>query len=90
MAVAEAWFADGTFDVTPPFFMQLYTIHVEIYEVITPVAFCLLPNKRKETYIKAFTCIKEAIVDRGFSLSISAFRSDFEMAAIQAMRQVLN
>ena len=37
-------FGDGTFDVAPHLFTQLYTIHALIEDTCVPVVFALLPR----------------------------------------------
>ena len=44
---SEDWFVYGTFSTVPPQFLQLYTIH-GIHHVVG--TYCLLSNKRRETY----------------------------------------
>ncbi|CAM4973883.1 unnamed protein product [Rotaria socialis] len=45
---------DGTFDIAPAPFKQVYLIHAEKFGQGLPVAFCLLPNKRGRTYLELF------------------------------------
>lgn len=45
LAEATAWFADGTFKVTPGQFYQLYTVHAATNGIVVPMAYGLLPNK---------------------------------------------
>ncbi len=51
------WGADGTFDLCPPLFSQLYTIHAKVYGAMLPLVFCLLPNKEQATYTLAHHAI---------------------------------
>ena len=47
---SEDWFVYGTFSTVPLQFLQLYTIH-GIHHVRNVVGtYCLLRNKRRETY----------------------------------------
>ena len=46
----EDWFMDGTFSTVPPQFLQLYTIHGLHHGRNVVGAYCLLTNKRQETY----------------------------------------
>ncbi len=52
------WFGDGTFDVSPLLFKQLYTINVIESGKNLPMIFALLPNKKGETYERLFEIIK--------------------------------
>ena len=54
----EDWFMDGTFSTVPPKFLQLYTIH-GIHHVRNVVGtYCLLRNKRRETYTEKISQLK--------------------------------
>jgi len=59
MKIASKAFSDGTFSVVPKLFYQLYTLHVEVQQLVLPVAYFLLPNKRKATYESALRKINE-------------------------------
>lgn len=77
---------DGTFSSSPIAFKQLYTLHGvdEPTANIIPLIYCLLPDKKVETYAILFSLIK------------SQFRNwqpekitvDFELAPIKAIRGV--
>ncbi|CAF1038152.1 unnamed protein product [Rotaria sp. Silwood1] len=47
-------FMDGTLDITPAHFKQVYLIHTEKFDQGLPIAFFLLPNKRGKTYLELF------------------------------------
>jgi len=44
-------YMDGTFQYSARFFTQMYTIHGYKNGHYVPVVFCLLPDKKTETYI---------------------------------------
>ncbi|CAF5086664.1 unnamed protein product, partial [Rotaria sp. Silwood1] len=46
---SDTIFMDGTFDITPAHFKQVFLIHAHKFGQGLPVAFCLLPNKRGKT-----------------------------------------
>lgn len=46
------WCSDGTFDVSPSFFKQIYTIHITINNRTIPIVYFFLPNKKETTYKK--------------------------------------
>ena len=48
------WYADGTFDIAPTFFKQVYTIHIIISGKTLPMLYALLPNKKQSTHRKLF------------------------------------
>ena len=74
---SSEWFMDGTFDVSPPLFAQIYSIHG------TQLVFALLPNKRRATYESFFTELKNIT-----NLNPTSIVTDFELATIQASRAV--
>lgn len=82
-------FVDGTFLLCPPLFAQIFVIlarkdtHEEKGPVF-PVLYCLLPNKREETYLKLFNMVKALWPQ----LNPESFSVDFELAIHQAVRQV--
>ena len=49
-------------------------------DVFVPVAFCLLPDKKKESYQVMFSLLKNALDDSELELSAEYFMSDFEVA----------
>lgn len=74
------FFADGTFKSAPPPFKQIYTVHGLTAAGITPLIYCLLPNKLQFTYERLFTILKESIPD----INPHIFQTDFEIAAMNA------
>ena len=54
-------FVDGTFDVSPLLFRQLFTIHAIISGRNIPLVYSLLPNKTTETYEKLYNMLKMSI-----------------------------
>ena len=59
MLKRDLLFGDGTFDVVPSIFYQLYTIHTKIGANYPPAIYFLLPNKNAKTYKKMFDILKE-------------------------------
>lgn len=77
------WFMDGTFDITPTFFTQLYTIHIIIEKRSFPMLNSLLPNKKMETYKRLFKIIKSGVSQYPSSINI-----DYEKAVMSAATSV--
>ncbi len=50
LAEAETIYIDGTFRTCPCLFYQIFTIHAATNGRHIPLVYCLLPNKRQETY----------------------------------------
>lgn len=86
MANYKEWYADGTFDVSPTLFKQVYSIHININNTNLPVLYGLLPNKKGTTYKKFFKIIH---VDLSVP-SPNSINCDFELAAINAAKKVFN
>jgi len=78
------WIADGTFKVVPSLFFQMYTIHFQFTEGITPAAlYCLLPNKTRLTYDAILREVQNLIPQA----QPETILTDFETAAMSAFRQ---
>ena len=74
------WFGDGTFDVSPTIFYQLYTIHARYGKTVVPCVYALLPDKTEATYNRLLTEIAAHL--NGNVPTDILF--DFERAAINA------
>lgn len=89
MREKTSFFMDGTFRSCSAQFSQLYTIHVDLGSTleetnVVPVIFALLPNKRKETYVRMFRMILEEVPN----WVPDTVHIDFEASAISALREV--
>ncbi|XP_028158672.1 uncharacterized protein LOC114351596 [Ostrinia furnacalis] len=89
MSQGKDFMGDGTFKSCPIPFMQLYTLHCDIGSTtqathIIPVAYALLSDKSTETYEILFCLIKSQIPQ----WEPITFKTDFEMAAINAIISV--
>lgn len=83
------FFMDGTFKSCSKQFTQIYSIHADFGSTdeetnINPVLFALLPNKKKETYIRMLRLIRAAVP----GWNPETVNVDFEMAATSAIRDV--
>ena len=89
LAEAECLYVDGTFHICPSIFYQVFTVHAVVNRVHVPLAYCLLPNKRQETYERVFTLLAEkAQTTFGILIAPSVVVSDFELGIMQAARAV--
>lgn len=84
------FFTDGTFKSCSKQFTQIYSIHADFGSTdeetnINPDLFALLPNKKKETYIRMLRLIRAAVP----GWNPETVNVDSEMAAISAIREVL-
>ena len=62
----------------------MFTVHVLFYGHTFPMAYCLLPNKQRQSYNRAFLHLKDKAVAMGLSLDPLVVVSDFELAMVQA------
>ena len=51
-----------------------------------PLAYCLLPNKTRETYERVFELLKQKCADLDIEFHPTSVMSDFELAIIQAIQ----
>ena len=51
---AEEWFIDGRFKISPCLFNQVLVIIVKRFQIIFPVIYALLPDKKLSTYKDLF------------------------------------
>lgn len=78
---ASVWIADGTFKIVPSIFFQVYTLHFEYANGVSPVGlYCLLPNKTRQTYDRLISAMKDLMPNA----KPETVLVDFEMAAMQA------
>ena len=52
VACADTLYMDGTFEVCPSIFYQIFTIHIFKNGQQFPMVYCLLPGKTREIYIQ--------------------------------------
>jgi hypothetical protein len=77
------WYCDGTFDVSPLLFKQIFTIQTCINGKVLPLLYSVLPNKEQATYVKLFVMVKKHIKIRPLS-----FNCDFELSIWNAIEEV--
>lgn len=78
----HVWAVDGTFQVVPRPFYQLFTISYLNNNHVFPVVFALLKNKTHETYSKIYQILRRII-----PLNMpNTIKTDFEQASISALR----
>lgn len=76
-------FVDGTFNISPTLFCQLYTVSGMKHGGVLPIIYALLPNKRRITYDRLFEQL-HALMPH---LRPQHIYCDFEMAAIQSLAE---
>ena len=63
-------------------FAQSYTIHIDLLGRTIPALYCLLPNKKENTYRRAFHQIRLLVPN----FNPTWFMIDFEIAAINSIK----
>lgn len=76
-------FCDGTFDITPDLFHQVYTIHAMIAQKCCPLEYVLLPKKTQNIYERMLSAINDKLYEKPASIM-----TDFERAFINACKSV--
>lgn len=79
---------DGTFKKCPSIFAQMYSIHFSLGSKVVTGAYCFLPDKSKETYLRMFNLL----IDKSNLLCKTPFNPpaiscDFESGLISAIKQ---
>ena len=74
---------DGTFELCPQIFYQIYTIHALNNNQVFPCVFALLPNKNEGTYNQIFREVRNDVTRQ--RNEPSDFLIDFERAAVNAV-----
>ena len=80
---SEHWFCDGTFEIAPSAFYQLYTIHCMHNARVFPCIYALFSNKRQSTYEEFFALINEFCQTTPITMTF-----DFELAAMNAAKVI--
>jgi hypothetical protein len=92
---------DGTFSATPPFFDQIYSIHIVKFDASNeyvffdltyfhfivgfPCVFTILPNRKKYIYVEMFKELKSLAAQSGRTFQPSHILTDFEPSIIRAI-----
>lgn len=84
LAIADHWFGDGTFSITPSLFYQVYVVLFEPADGVHAALYALLPNKRTDTYEKLFFAIKSLIP----YAQPQYFSTDYELAVINSFKSI--
>ena len=80
------WCGDGNLKAAPKLWTQLHNIHEQKIGYTVPCVYALLPNKRKETYVRLFTQIESWVT--ASASRWETFLSDYERGAFGSMVDV--
>ena len=81
---SQRWYVDGTFRIAPPIFAQVYVLLCEELGGVHPVAYGILPNKRRDTYDRFFQMIRNLRPNA----SPATVSCDFEINSFRAIAQI--
>lgn len=87
LARSKYWYVDGTFKSAPDSAHQLYTVHYRQHNAVFPAVYILMEERTEEAYERVFRALKNALPQRRRN-GPDLVSSDFELAAINAFRQV--
>jgi len=86
LSEADKIYMDGTFTVCPNLWSQLYVMHAMVGNVMYPLVYALMPNRRQQTYERLFGHVKDLVMTKtGQPLIPDCLQVDFEAAAINAI-----
>lgn len=77
---STVWYGDGTFDVSPRMFYQMYTIHCPVMGKVLPMVYCFLSSKESGSYQQIFETL---LTKMDGQAAVNTFRSDFEKAPME-------
>ena len=81
---SEHWYADGTFDIAPTAYYQIYSLHCFHNGRVFPCIYAVFSNKKESLYLDFFTWINEVCEQK----NLKTITFDFEIAAINAAKRV--
>jgi hypothetical protein len=77
---------DGTFDVSPPLFTQVYLIHAWYKRKMFPCALISMTGKSFELHKKTLQILKDQALENGLVWDPESIMTDFEQASIKAFK----
>jgi len=78
---------DGTSEVCPPQYTQLFTIHGVVEGLVVPLVYALLPNKCRTSYYNLLSLIRDSIVNMSLIFDPDVIVTDFEASTLEALKQ---
>jgi hypothetical protein len=78
-------FADGTFDMAPSPFLQMFTIHAFFDNILLPFLYVFLTHKTKDIYKILFEWIKQWALDHERAILWKSITTDFESGLLPAI-----
>ena len=85
LAEATTIYVDGTFEICPRLFYQVFTINAFIHGQQLPLVYGLLPGKSRDIYHQFFMGVKEEAMNNGQHISPEEIMTDFELTLVQSL-----
>ena len=85
---SQVLYSDGTFKTVPNQFLQMYTLHCLYGNSVFPCIYALTVRKNEVTYRQILTKVKKLANGNGWELQPTTVMMDFELAAMNAVREV--
>lgn len=89
LAMADRWFMDGNFAMSPTQFQQLYVIRAPLGDSAVSCVYALLSGKTQTIYETLLKAIVEKCDQLSYSVDPTTIVCDFELAVINAVTAVL-
>lgn len=89
LAMADRWFMDGNFSMSPSQFQQLYVIRAPLGESAVSCVYALLSDKSQSIYETLLKAVVDNCDAMSYSVDPTTVVCDFEQAAINAVTAVL-
>ena len=91
LSMCSRWHSDGTFDVRPLLFEQVYVVCGYNEGFMIPCIYTLSTKRDELTYSKIFHSIIKLVVDRQcVTMKSSHLTCDFEIAAIEVSKSIFS
>ena len=88
LASSTTWFLDGTFNVAPSLFTQLYVIRAPLGDSSVTCVYGFLINKNQSTYEEFLSAIQDRCDTLGFQADPTTVTMDFELAPMKAVTSI--
>ncbi|KAL1437141.1 hypothetical protein MTO96_049129 [Rhipicephalus appendiculatus] len=86
---AKMWLMDGTCKTVSPLFEQLYTIHGYLHGHVFAFVYCVMTRRTQMAYEALLEEVLNFAADVGLALNSKTVSTDFDLAAINAIRSLL-
>ena len=88
LANSDTFFCDGTFYTCPSLFYQIYSLHIKIDDIMTPVVYAFLPGKSQAVYTRFFSLLQDKMTDLGLDFAPTSAVLDFEVAVHNSLKNL--